>query len=222
MSVVVEFTVPTTACALGRSIQTAPELTIELDRVVPTGDTVMPFFWVWGPVTSPFETAARSEPAIDQLTAVDRIETGTLFAAQWNRDAAGTLRGIVQSDGTILHARANQERWLFQVRFHGADETAAFRTFCSENDVPINIQRITTDPDHQSDRRYDLTTEQREALAVAYQAGYFDEPRRATLDELADELGISPRAVTGRLRRGQAKLIERTGIGVAPDTTSQA
>lgn len=37
--------------------------------------------------------------------------------------------------------------------------------------------------------------------------GYFDEPRRATLDDLASELGITRQSLAGRLRRGHRNLL---------------
>ncbi len=55
-----------------------------------------------------------------------------------------------------------------------------------------------------------LTAEQRRTLVVAYEAGYFREPREAGLADLADELDISPSAVAGRLTRGLRALIGST------------
>ncbi|WP_129113078.1 helix-turn-helix domain-containing protein [Halegenticoccus tardaugens] len=212
MSVVVTFTVPAQACALGRSLGENPEMSLELDRVIPTNDTVMPFFWVWGPDTDGFEAAAREEPAIDRLAAVDRVDGGALYNAEWNRDAAGTLRGLVETDGTILEAGATCVEWTFEVRFARSESATAFKRFCLDNGVPIELVRLSESTERPADRHYGLTREQREALAVAHREGYFDEPRGATLEELAGVLGISPRAVAGRLRRGQAALLEHTGI----------
>ncbi|WP_117594851.1 helix-turn-helix domain-containing protein [Haloprofundus halophilus] len=216
MSVNVTFTVPTAACALGRSIGDDPGTRIEIDRIVPTGDTVIPFFWLLDGDCDAFTSSARDEPAIDRISVVDRVDEGALLSARWNHGAAGTLRGIVQTDGTLLEARANHAEWHFSVRFDGGDDAAAFRQFCRENEVPISLTRVSAAADRRSDPLSEMTAEQREAMAVAYRAGYFDEPRRVTLDELAAKFGISPRAVAGRLRRGQAKLIEATGL--ADDT----
>lgn len=47
-----------------------------------------------------------------------------------------------------------------------------------------------------------ITEAQEEALVLAYDREYFDSPREVTLEELADELGISQQAVASRLRRG--------------------
>jgi len=45
---------------------------------------------------------------------------------------------------------------------------------------------------------------------AALERGYVEEPRDITLEELADEVGPSPTAVSGRMRRAEAKLIART------------
>ncbi|MFC7027483.1 helix-turn-helix domain-containing protein [Halomicroarcula sp. GCM10025710] len=43
--------------------------------------------------------------------------------------------------------------------------------------------------------------------AAGLRAGFFDEPRTATLEDVAAELGISRQAVANRLRRGHRALI---------------
>lgn len=215
MSTVIEFTVPANSCALGRSLGGDPDALLELDRVVPTDDTVMPFFWVWGLDPETFAAAAKSEPAIEELSIVDRVEDGALFAARWNREAAGTLFAIVRSEGSLLDARATGGEWHFEVRFADRRATAAFREFCEERGVPLSLTRVTTSATPENDR-YGLTDDQRDALATAYRRGYFEEPRRATLEDVAAELGISARAVAGRIRRGQATLLERTGLAADP------
>ncbi len=215
MSTVIEFTVPASACALGRSLGDESDARLELDRVVPTDDAVMPFFWVWNRDPEAFVAAAEAERAIEEISVIDRIDGGTLLAARWNREAAGTLFAIVRSGGTLLDARATPHEWRFEVRFADADATGTFREFCRSREVPLTIERVSTSPSHREDR-YGLTDEQHEALSVAYQRGYFEEPRRATLSDVAEELGISPRAVAGRLRRGQTVLLERTGLAAYP------
>lgn len=55
-----------------------------------------------------------------------------------------------------------------------------------------------------------LTEEQRETLLLAYERGYFTEPRETDLETLGAELDVSPSAVAGRLKRGMKLLIEET------------
>jgi len=62
-----------------------------------------------------------------------------------------------------------------------------------------------------------LTARQREALVVAYEEGYFAEPRETSLEELAGLLDLSPSAVGGRLRRGLRALVGGTLVTNPPE-----
>jgi hypothetical protein len=52
-----------------------------------------------------------------------------------------------------------------------------------------------------------LTEKQQRALMLAVERGYYAQPREATLDELAEELGIGKSAVSHRLKAAEAKVI---------------
>ena len=53
-----------------------------------------------------------------------------------------------------------------------------------------------------------LTDKQQAALATAYAMGYFEHPQETDLGSIADELGVSTSAASGRIRRGISALIE--------------
>ncbi|KUK27899.1 helix-turn-helix domain-containing protein [Thermococcus sp.] len=53
-----------------------------------------------------------------------------------------------------------------------------------------------------------LTGKQLETLLLAYKSGYFDDPRRITLRELAEMLNLSPSTVKEHLRKAQRKIFE--------------
>ncbi|WP_341538992.1 helix-turn-helix domain-containing protein [Natrarchaeobius chitinivorans] len=51
---------------------------------------------------------------------------------------------------------------------------------------------------------------QKETLVRASDRGYFESPRQVTMEELGDELGMSPQAVVSRLRLGPKHILENT------------
>jgi predicted DNA binding protein len=57
-----------------------------------------------------------------------------------------------------------------------------------------------------------LTKRQAEVLIFAYKSGYFDEPRKITLRELAKMLGLSPSTVKEHLRKGLRRILDETLI----------
>lgn len=55
-----------------------------------------------------------------------------------------------------------------------------------------------------------LTDTERETLVAAAEAGYFETPRGASLDDLAEEFDVSKTAASMNLRRAERKLVEAT------------
>jgi hypothetical protein len=55
----------------------------------------------------------------------------------------------------------------------------------------------------------DLTGRQREALAAAWEAGYYEVPRTAALATVADELGVAESTASNLLRKAEARLVGR-------------
>jgi hypothetical protein len=54
-----------------------------------------------------------------------------------------------------------------------------------------------------------LTETQRELLVTAVEAGYYDTPRRSTLTDLADELGMAKSTVSETLHRGEERVVKQ-------------
>jgi predicted DNA binding protein len=52
-----------------------------------------------------------------------------------------------------------------------------------------------------------LSAVEEETIRTAAEAGYFDNPRKATLSTLADEFGVSTTAVSKNMRRGEKKVL---------------
>lgn len=57
-------------------------------------------------------------------------------------------------------------------------------------------------------RRSDLTPSQERVLRVAYEVGYFDIPKKITLDDLASKLDMSKSTLDVMLRRAEKKVVE--------------
>ncbi|AEH36174.1 helix-turn-helix domain-containing protein [Halopiger xanaduensis] len=89
------------------------------------------------------------------------------------------------------------------------DEFPLGALFASLPDVAIELDRIV--PTTGSLCPYvwirGASPAQLEALELAYERGYFDEPRRATLEDLAAGVGITRQSLAGRLRRGHRNLL---------------
>lgn len=58
-----------------------------------------------------------------------------------------------------------------------------------------------------------LSDRQHEALRVALAIGYYDQPRQATHEDVADRLGCAPSTASEHLRKAEAALVRATIVG---------
>jgi DNA-binding CsgD family transcriptional regulator len=65
-----------------------------------------------------------------------------------------------------------------------------------------------------------LTPRQREAIQVAAELGYYEEPRETTYEEIADLLGCTSSTANSLLRRAEARLVEAYLSGWQADAHS--
>lgn len=212
MSVVVEFTVPAEGFTLGRIVTDYEDVRVRLERIIPTGGEVVPFFWTetGDGGFGAFERGVRTHPLVKRLQVLDRLENERLYGAEWETEPKGILEAIVRSNGTILSGRGGSDEWEFTIRVPDHADLASFQEHLTGHDVPIRIDRIS--PFSASERGgypFDITGMQREALVRAVAGGYFEVPRGVDLTDVAEELGITRQAASERVRRG-ANTVLRT------------
>ncbi|WP_123534222.1 helix-turn-helix domain-containing protein [Halosimplex salinum] len=183
---------------------------IELDRVVPTGRSIIPYFWISGDDTDKLTTDLSDDIGVEKVEVIDRVEKQMFVRIDWNLDSDNILTAIVNTDIVLVSGIGNDKQWTFDVRASEQQDLSDFQTYCRDNDIPIELTELHAISSLRSAREYDLTDGQRKALVMAYSMGYFDSPRDATQDDLADELGISRQAVSSRLQRGMRRLVAST------------
>lgn len=219
MSVFAEFHVPTDSFALAQTFRQAPETVIEIERVVATKNLMTPYFWVSGGGRDEFPTAAEADPSIQDLTQVDAFGEADLYRANWTENVESIIHAYTQYGATIFEATGAEDVWELRLRFDNRDHLREFQAYCVENDLSFDLQRLHDLAHPLTAGQYGLTDKQREALVTAWESGYFETPRKVTLDEVADQLGISQQALSNRLRRGQQNLIPSTLTVTPPGRT---
>ena len=122
-------------------------------------------------------------------------------------DLAG-LEALARADAIIERIEVLPDGWRQTGWFATRDAFDEFSAFWRQN-ADFRLSRLTRDGESEPPGD-GLTDHQQEALRTAYELGYFDIPRRASLQEVAAELDISASSVSERLRRAQTRLIEET------------
>lgn len=207
MAVIVEVTIPDEGFVLGRATQTDTDVTLELERVVPTGSGVMPFVWAEGREFETFEAAVDAEPHVESITPIVKLSERALYHIRWRDPDSNLTSTLSETDATVLKGHGSNP-WWFTFRFRDHTDVQQFHERCRERDIPFHVERLyrfedvtdTTDD-------FDLTDEQYVALATAVDQGYFTVPRQATLSDIAGELDITPQAASERIRRGTGTVL---------------
>lgn len=210
MATIAEFTIPADAFPLGRIFDRLPDATIELERVIPTSESLLPYFWVTDGDTDHIRTVLSDNVAIETVTIIDEIGNTGLFRAEWNPDVEGVLTAIIESELTMLSAFGTASEWVFEFRAEDTDQITVFQQYCTDHGITPTLTRLTSLADLQVGDEYNLTENQHEALLLAFNDGYYDDDRDTDLETLADQLGISRPAFADRLRRGTRNLLGST------------
>lgn len=209
MAIIADITVPADAFALGRVLEAVPEAAIELERIVPLQEAIIPLFWVSGTDPEALEATIRQEPKVETVEQLTTTDDKTLFEVQWHSEIDGMVRALIDTRAKILEATGTAETWNFRLRFSAHEDLSTFNMTLTEADIPVTLRHIYN-PSPPAAEASGLSTDHRETLLNAHQHGYFKVPRRTTLTELADTEGISDSALSQRLRRGLDTLIEQT------------
>ncbi|MFC4549024.1 MULTISPECIES: bacterio-opsin activator domain-containing protein [Halorussus] len=210
MATIAEFTVPTDDFPLGRIFEHLPNATVELERVVPTNEYVLPYFWIRNNDASHIEDALDDETAFESVALIDDLDDRGLFRATWNQRVEGVLTAITEAGLTLLSAVGTGEIWTFEFRAEDSDAILAFQQYCADRDIDAQLVRLKSLAEMEAGDEYNLTSNQYEALLLAVNEGYYDESRKTTLETLADRLDISRPAFADRLRRGTRNLLKST------------
>lgn len=168
------------------------------------------------------EAAFAETPFVGECTRVGedddrrryRILPGTSMAEQLGHriDDLDDLRALYELPVHVRRIAVTPTGWVQTGRFAERDAFDELRAFWQRNDVRFRLhrlRRVGADADGFGGNPDDgLTDAQREAIRTAHEMGYFDIPRKASLDDVAGELAISASSLSERLRRAQSHLIE--------------
>lgn len=210
MSIIVtEVSIPSDAFAVGNVLHGHSDILIDLTKFVPTGQSFIPYFWAETEDVTTFEECVRSDDRVESLTALDTTGNRTLYKIEWAIDVDGFITTVAAHDLLIEDARGTEDRWKFRLRGYDRENFASFQQTLLDEGIPLHVHRIWS-PKAPGDEPYGLTETQRETLELAFNDGYFDVPRNASLDDLGEQLDVSRQSVSRRIRQGVHNLLGST------------
>ncbi|WP_256545454.1 helix-turn-helix domain-containing protein [Halobellus inordinatus] len=156
---------------------------------------------------SQFEDGLRSDNTVGEFERV--IETRdeeAIYSFEYTDEAKILSSVISTANGVTLEMENEGQAWIFTIWVPERTNLTHLWNYAQQHDIDIDLLRVN-EYDSLGTKDAGLTDSQREALLVALETGYFEEPRNATLSEVAADLDISQPAASGLLRRGTKRLV---------------
>lgn len=208
MSVTVTISFPDTAFELAEILTPQSDMEAELESLVPAGDGPIPLVLVSQGDLSAFERHLAAHPKVAAFQKLAPFEDRTLYSIEWEVIPDGVIHGLTTNGAQIIEAKGTGQGWRLALRFPSHEGLSAFQAHLQDANIPFTIERLNQGEESNQQRWAGVTDEQRDALLLAAECGYYDVPRRCSSGDLAAELGISDQAVSERLRRGMLSLIQ--------------
>lgn len=204
------FLIPPEALALERAFRDLPEMEVEAERIAAhsTG-WVMPCLWIAGADFDAVDDALANDPTVANVVETDEFADEKYYQLEWSDAVKEQVDIFLDMEGSILDASATAEGWKVRVRFASREQFDAFREYFDEHEYSFELLDLT-EPGAPRQSYGELTPDQRNALVVAVERGYYRVPREVSARELAEELDISHQALSERLRRGTENLVHST------------
>lgn len=206
MITIIDITVPAEHFPLTSVLKTYPTVEIELERLIPLRDSIIPYFWVTGGENAAIEATLQSDPLIEEISILTETGQRTLYEIHWTNEINGLIQPLIETKAAFLQAAGSDGSWEVRLQFPSHDHLIDFQRQVHRNGVEFTLNRLynpSVPTEHGP-----LSSGQQDALLTAYERGYYNIPREISQQELGTLIGISGSSLSQRLRRGTARLIE--------------
>ncbi|WP_227356510.1 helix-turn-helix domain-containing protein [Haladaptatus salinisoli] len=173
------------------------------------GTTVFPFLIEYDD-RAELERILDDDPTVNEYKLVDWTNGAGIYYIEHTPETKLISTVVTNVSGLLVHTETKGNGWLIRLLLPDREALNSIWKYANENDITLDIIEIYSNDDAGTEMSYGLTEEQMIALKTAYDKGYFQEPRDISLSQVADEIGVSSTAMSGRLRRGVRNLIAAT------------
>lgn len=213
MSITTKIHIEHDRLALVPTLQTLEDVAIRVITQGNTdpGSTVFPFLIEYRD-RDRLEEMLDADPTVQSYELVDWTDQTGIYYIEHTPETKLISSVVTDVNGFLVHTETKGNGWLVRLLLPDREALNTIWEYADENDISLDIIEIYGNTDTGGESSYGLTDEQRTALITAYENGYFGEPRDISLNEVANEIGLSSTAMSGRLRRGMRNLIAATII----------
>lgn len=188
----------------------APETTVRSETQHRIGTDLVLLFWAEGADIETFEEHLSTDPTVNEWTHLSDQGERRLYRMTYTdlARARSAFHPCRSFDIILLTATATCDGWVLRMRIPSHEALTKYTDALTDRGLNFNLVSIyeqTTATETKADAY--LSDAQREALIAARDLGYYEIPRQALLEDVAEECGVSVQSVSERLRRGTLALI---------------
>lgn len=195
--------------ALSSTIRTVTDADIRVVSDVGTDPMSSVYtFQISAPDFDEVEAALRADHTVDDFSAVVEMAGHRTYRIEYSDDATLITPHVIERGGLTLASESYLDGWMIHLQLESHEDLYDLAEDARLEGIRFEILELTQNNTLDDQFEFGLTPLQMEALVAAYKHGLYDEPRQGSVEELAEVLDISRTAVSGRLRRGAATLIE--------------
>lgn len=162
----------------------------------------------------------ESEPAHTEVNVIEHSDDGrqeyALIFVAAEFDSMTPFRTVVENEYLMIEPTFFEDGWFhMDLLLHDRDRLVSLIDELDEI-CSVKVEHIISDvmfssapnPASWTNMIRSLTDRQIEILALATEKGYFDYPREATIEDIADDLGLHKTTVSEHLRRSTNTIVD--------------
>lgn len=215
--------------ALTHTIRTLPGLDVRVVRETSTAPRDGVYYLGFeNESTAAIEAALERDSSVVRAELMARFDRYRVWATEFAEQTALMAPRVTSEGGLVVDAKSatnDDETRMWHERWLLPDRKAIQRIWQDARDEGFDFTLLEFHRGGQVETAHRgthaLTEEQQRTIAVAYEEGYFAEPRDTSLQELGEELDLSASAVGGRLKRGMRALIGGTLVVDRPEGVTE-
>lgn len=153
------------------------------------------------------DAALRSDPGVATVEYLADCEDSWRYRVTWKDRPRRFIQRLVAADVSIVSMQGRSGEWKLRLLTPDRKGIARAHDIMEDFGCEADCRSVST-ADSGRSGCLGLTAEQREALVTAFEEGYYNVPRDATANDIADELGITHQALSERFRRAYHQLVK--------------
>lgn len=212
------FAIPIEEIALAEAGRRLPDVYfyVEQTAMTDTDDTLN--LWISTENSSAIDGALGDDPSVTDYDRLKGSDGEYLYRVTLS-DEIRLVRELIHAyDGIITEVYGDSDEWTLEVRFSTREQFSELDQEFEQFGIYPTYHTIESIDDSDEELMNVLTDPQRRSIELAMERGYYEIPREASLEDLAEELDISHQALSEQFRRAGKRLAEAQLTG-SPEGT---